>query len=287
MTTALDPDRFAALATFVVSVVIPVPDATKYEYWSSNAVAGRSVAADYVLAVACLGLLAILLRRYRGPLFAWGAVTVAVLFTGYQGFFLSVRHGSFIWVMFIAALWIGGAREQDRRRTRAERVALALLLGVGVVGASIALTREMQTEFTAVDAAARFLRDEGLDRMPMAGANDFVVASLASMLDLDRIYYPQRGGWGTFVQWSPGRRLDTTLEELGRDISEKVEESGEAMVVVLSEPPRRRGPFGDEVIRSARLSDVVGIRLVAAFTDSVVADERLWVYLAEPVSPVP
>ncbi len=282
MTAALEPERLANLAKFVTSVMIPIPDWSRYDYWSTNIVAGRSVTLDAVLAAACLTLVVLLLRRYRWPLVAWCAVTFAVLFAGYQGFFLSVRHGSFIPVMFLAALWIGMSGEREPQ-PRIERRVLWVLLALSVVGGAVALTKEIRTEFTAVDATARYLRDEGLAGMPIAGANDFVVASLASMLDLDRIYYPQKGEWGTFMQWSPNRRLHTTLSELGTDVAEKVTQSGEAWVVVLSEPPVRQGAFGDEIIRSALLSDDVGIRLVAAFTNSVVIDERLWVYVAEPV----
>lgn len=283
MTAAFEPERVARLAELVVKVVVPIPDASVYQWWSSNVIAGRLVALDFVLAAVCLGLLAFLLRRHAAPLVAWAAVTTAVLFAGYQGFFLSVRHGSFIAVMFIAALWIGLRARPDAQPERAERVVLVALLAVWVAGAVVALAKELQTEFTAVDAAARYLRDENLDRMPIAGANDFVVASLASVLDLDRIYYPQKNGWGTFVQWSPDRRLHTTLGEVGRDVARMVEASGEPMVVVLSEPPTRPGPFGSEVIESAALSDSVRIGLRAAFTESVVPDERLWVYVAEPL----
>ena len=154
---------------------------------------------------------------------------------------------------------------------------------VWVAGAAVALTKEPRTGFTAVNAAADYLREHGLDRLPMAGANDFVVASLASVLDLDRIFYPQRDGWGTFVQWSPNRRLHTTLGEMGRAVATQIEATGSPMVVVLSEPPRRSGPSGEEIVSSAMLSDDVGIRLLAAFTESVVPDEKLWVYIAEPV----
>jgi hypothetical protein len=283
MTAAFEPERIARLAELVVKVVIPIPDAGVYEWWSSNVIAGRIAVLDLGLAVACLGLLAFLLRRHGAPLVAWGAVTAAVLFAGYQGFFLSVRHGSFIAVMFLAALWIGLRARPDAKPERGERVVLVALLAIWVAGAVVALAKELRTEFTAVDAAARYLREENLDRLPIAGANDFVVASLASVLDLDRIYYPQKNGWGTFVRWSPDRRLHTTLGEVGRDVASMVESSGEPMVVVLSEAPTRPGPSGDELIESAMLSPSVGIRLRAAFTESVVPDEKLWVYVAEPV----
>lgn len=284
MTMELDTERLERLAAMVVSVSIPVPDATKYEYWNSNVVAGRAPAADYALALLCLTGFAFLLRRYPAPLLGWCAVTAAVLFAGYQGGFLGVRHGSFIPVMFVVALWIGTASEkvEDGQLPVGDRAILATMLAVWVAGAFVALTKEVRTEFTAVDAASRYLREQGLDRLPIAGANDFVVASLASTLDLDRIYYPQKGGFGTFVRWSPDRRLHTTMGELGRDVALRVERSNAPMVVVLSVPPVRQGPFGDEIIRQAWLADGIEIRLLAAFTESVVADEKLWIYLAKP-----
>ena len=128
-----------------------------------------------------------------------------------------------------------------------------------------------------------WLRANGLDQTPIAGADDFVVASLASLLDLDRIYYPQRSEWGTFVSWDPKRRLNTTLEDATVDVAAMVAASNQRMLFVLTRPPTRRGPTGEMVIREAMIGPGVRARLLAAFTESVVEDERMFVYDLAPV----
>lgn len=282
-TLAFEPERLESAVRLVASVFVPIPDAARSDWWNSNVVTGRSGAVDALLAVAGVALVAWVLRRAPLALAAWGAATCAIAFVAYQGGFASMRHGGYIVVLLVAALWTGWHRLEAGVGSGARaRLALAVLFAVGVVGGVTAWIEELSTQFSAVEQTARWMRDNGLDRVPIAGADDFAVASLASLLDLDRIYYPQRGEWGTFVSWDPKRRLGTTLGEATADVASKVAASGAPMLFVLTQPPTRPGPAGDMVIREAMVAPGVRARLLAAFTDSVVPDERMFVYEVAP-----
>ncbi|MBI2212439.1 MAG: hypothetical protein HYU52_02240 [Acidobacteria bacterium] len=284
-TLAFEPERVGRVIHFLASIFVPIPDASRYDWWNSNLVTGRSVLLDALIAAAGIALVCWLLWRRRDLLACWLLAVSGVLFAAYQGGFVGMRHGGYVFILFIAALWIASAQRKASSSSARQRLALTLLLAVGVVGGLTAWFRELSTEFSAAEKTARWMRASGLEGMPIAGADDFVVASLASLLDLDRIYYPQRGEWGTFVSWDPGRR-NTTLGDATSDIASKVSVSGRPMLFVLTRPPTRIGPAGQVVVvREAMVAPGVRGRLLAAFTDSVVSDECLFVYEIAPNDP--
>ncbi|MCM2315691.1 MAG: hypothetical protein NDJ92_11145 [Thermoanaerobaculia bacterium] len=283
-TLAFEAERLERVVTFLASLFVPIPDASRYDWWNSNLVTGRSIAVDAALALGGLALVAWVLWRSRVLLACWGVATAGVLFAAYQGGFVGMRHGSYVVILFVAALWLaqsGPAEPLTRRR----RMAVVLLMAIGVAGWMTAWAQELGTKFSAVEETAQFLRENDLDRVPMAGADDFVVASLASLLDLDGIYYPQRRGWGTFVRWDPQRGQGMTLEQGSREVAARVAASNERMIFVLTVPPVRRGPDGrEQLVVEGWITSGVRIRLLGAFTESVVADERMFVYAVEPAA---
>ena len=284
-TLAFEAARLEGLVTFLASLFVPIPDASRYDWWNSNLVAGRWIAVDTALALGGLALVAWVLWQRRALLASWGIATAGVLFVAYQGDFVSMRHGSYVVILFVAALWIAQSGPAAVPPAPRRRIAVALLMAIGVVGGVTAWIQELGTKFSAVEETAHFLRENGLDRVPMAGADDFVVASLASLLDLDAIYYPQRRGWGTFVRWDPQRGQGMTLEQGSREVAVRVAASNEPMIFVLTVPPMRRGPDGrEQLVVEGWIIPGVRIRLLGAFTESVVADERMFVYEVAPVA---
>ncbi|MFA6957072.1 MAG: hypothetical protein WC538_14480 [Thermoanaerobaculia bacterium] len=286
-TLAFDPERLATAVRLLASTFVPIPDAGHADWWNSNIVTGRSTIGDATLALAGVALVAWLLRHAPAIFAAWLAATGAIMLVAYQGGFASMRHGGYLIVLLIAAFWIAGSANETIFDDGRRRLALLLVFAIGAAGAATAWLEELATPFSAVEQTAGWLRDNGLDHVPIAGADDFAVASLASLLDLDRIYYPQRGEWGTFVSWDPKRRRDTTLGEATADVASRVAASGEPMLFVLTRPPTRSGPQGAVVIRDAMIAPGVRARLLAAFTDSVVDDEKMFVYEVAPVAPRP
>lgn len=285
-TLAFEPERLDKVVQFFASLFVPVPDASLYAWWNSNIVTGRSIVLDAAIAMGGVALVVWVLWRNYALLASWMVATAGVLFAAYQGGFSGMRHGSYVVVLFIAALWIAQDAPAAEPLATRRRLAVMLLMAIGVVGAMTAWMKELSTEFSAVEMTAKFLRANELDRVPMAGADDFVVASLASLLDLDKIYYPQRHGWGTFVKWDPKRARGATLAEASADVAARVAASGERMIFVLTTPPTRLGPDGtSQLVFEAWLAPGVRARLLAAFVDSAVEDERLFVYEVAPVVP--
>jgi hypothetical protein len=284
-TLAFEWERVSAAVRLLASLFVPIPRTGRADWWNSNVVAGVSSAADAAIALGGLALVVWLLRRAPLVLAAWIAATAAIMFVAYQGGFAAMRHGGYAIVLLVAALWIARSSDETIFDDGRRRMALLLFFAIGAAGAATAWIEELATPFSAVEQTARWLRDNGLDRVPIAGADDFAVASLASLLDLERIYYPQRGEWGTFVSWDPKRRRDMTLGEASADVAARVARSGEPMLFVLTNPPTRSGPRGTAVVRDAMIAPGVRARLLAAFTDSVVPDERMFVYEVAPAPP--
>ncbi|MGK2860101.1 MAG: hypothetical protein ACSLFQ_23135 [Thermoanaerobaculia bacterium] len=287
-TLAFEPERLERVVQFLASLFVPIPDASLYAWWNSNIVTGRSIVLDGAIAGVGVALVVWVLWRNHALLASWLVATSGILFAAYQGGFSGMRHGSYVVILFIAALWIAQSAPAAEPLAPRRRLAVTLLMAIGVVGGMTAWIKELGTEFSAAETTARFLRANDLDRLPMAGADDFVVASLASLLDLDRIYYPQRRGWGTFVSWDPQRARGATLDEASADVASRVAASGEPMIFVLTRPPTRRGPDGtSQLILEAWLAPGVRARLLAAFNESAVKDERLFVYEVAPVRRMP
>jgi hypothetical protein len=124
----------------------------------------------------------------------------------------ALRHKAFLFLLFVAALWIAGD-SADREPCSALMQRLGKLFArwrnpfvVGLLSIQAIVGIDMYGAdwcypFSAGKQTARFLRVSGLSNLPIVGCPEAPVASLAAYLDKP-IYYLQSSRFGTYADQS-------------------------------------------------------------------------------------
>jgi len=179
----------------------PVPR-PQLHFWNSNlfdawptlqAVAGLSM----------LALAAALLWRRKVALVTFSLGAAGFLAFGYVKFIGLLRHQGHLWLLFVAALWLSGGFQDDRRSWRA-RVFLVLLIlhcGVGIYASWM----DLRHPFSNGAATAELIHGEGLDRHPLLGHLEPQAATVSLFLG-QPLYSPSRGLFVDYPDWGPEQR---------------------------------------------------------------------------------
>jgi hypothetical protein len=214
---------------------VPVPR-FQVQFWNTN-ILDPWPALQSVAGVAILAAAFALLRRNRVALttFALGATGLLVFaYTKYVG---EMRHGGHFWILFVAALWLGGglAPRAIRRDWRAQLL-LAILV-VQCLAAVFASWIDLAHPFTTAPATAALLKKERLDQLPMLGHREPPAASVALPLGKP-LYAPSRGVYAKYPDYGPKQREmgDPELRCIARALA-RTEASDIALVINRELPP--------------------------------------------------
>ena len=137
-----------------------------------------------------------------------------------------------------------------------------LLLVVQVGCMLFAAARDFRRPFTQSKLAADFIRTGGYDTWTVAGSPDPSAEALAAWLPGYRMFYPGNGQQNGFIIWDK-KHQNHTLPQLVAVV--QAHKKGPALLALTYPPP-------------APLTDSLHLKLVGAFTASIVVDERYWLY---------
>ena len=261
-----------------VAGIIPARPEAVYNVW---------VAAALVILAA-----AFLRRRPIAPgLFL--ALVAGLLFFAYAVFYGAFRHHGFLLVALLAAVWSGrrlaggpagpepGGGARAKRIAGAGRLAgnvlVTALLAMQAAGGLRAVAIEVERPFSLAQRTAAYIRDNGLESLPMIGYPDWSASAVVGHLSPGkRIHYVQGNREGSFVRYD-GARLGTgpkgvtQAAELVSQTAALVARGGGRVLMVLvprlDVPPRQPGH--------------PRVRLLASFTGGLVDDEDFHLYLYE------
>lgn len=250
---------------------IPIP-APVYHFWGTNLISDPRWQSLLSVILLVFGLL--LFIRQPVPLFLYAVGTVEILAFTYLKYPGSLRHHGHLFLLFIASLWLSSAYPPKKNyssliqvlsdlcqtnRHRAVLVLLAAHLVAGVTAASL----DLFFPFSASEAAARFIKQHQLDRMPILGHPDDAASSVAGYLGR-QIYYPASHRWGSFVVWNQKREKNLQPEKLLAEAEELSRQYQQDVLVLTNyELPPSEFP----------------IRLIQKFTHSMVPQENYYLYL--------
>ncbi|HEV8240615.1 MAG TPA: hypothetical protein VGS57_14695 [Thermoanaerobaculia bacterium] len=182
---------------------VPVPR-LQLGFWNSNvldpwplcqALAGLSILA--------LGFALLWRSKAAVTTFAVGAAgLLAFSYLVLQG---EMRHHGNLWLLFTAALWLGGgAGFLDEPRSWRAKTLLAML-AVQCAAAAYASWMDLRHPFSNGAATAALIRAEGLDRFPLLGHREPPAATVALYLERP-LYAPSRKVYTTHPDWGPRQR---------------------------------------------------------------------------------
>jgi len=171
-------------------------------------------------------------RKVALATFCLGAA--GILAFGYVKYAGVLRHQGHLWLLFAAALWLGGGFQEDRRSWRSQAL-LILLIGHCGVGA-FASWMDLRHPFSNGAATAELIRGEGLDRLPLLGSREPPAATVALALGRP-LYSPSRGVFVTHPDWGPEQRELSPREVrcAARELARR--EAGDIVLVMNSELP--------------------------------------------------
>jgi hypothetical protein len=179
-----------------------------------------------------LALAAALLWRRKVALAIFGLGAAGLLGFGYVKFLGALRHHGHWWLLFVAALWLGGGLglQEDRRSWRSRALLVLLILHCGA--GAFASWMDLRHPFSNGAATAELIRGKGLDRHPLLGYREPSAATVALALGRP-LYSPSRGVFTSYPDWGPEQR-DVRLQELRCAARELARREGEDIVLVMS-----------------------------------------------------
>jgi hypothetical protein len=177
-------------------------------------------------------LAATLLWRQKAALvsFALGGLGLAAF--SYLKLTGELRHQGHWWLLFMAALWIGGGATFRARSWRAY-VFRALLIVQCAAGA-FASWMDLRHPFSNGLATAELIRRDGLDRYPLFGHREPPAATVALGLG-EPLYSPSRRRFVMYPDWGPEQRelADPEVRCAARDLARR---EGRDIVLVMNRP---------------------------------------------------
>jgi hypothetical protein len=207
---------------------LPLP---KLNFWNTN-VLDSWPPAQALAGLLVLALAVALLWRSRVALATFALGTAGLFAFGYAYFPGVLRHQGHVWLLFAAALWMGGgAGLQNDRRSWRKRVLLFLLLLHCAVGA-YASWMDLRHPFSNGAATAELIRSQGLDQHPMLGHREPPAGTVAMYLGKP-LYSPSRRAFVTHPDWGPEQRelREPELRCAARDLAQR---EGRDIVLVIN-----------------------------------------------------
>lgn len=146
--------------------------------------------------------------------------SLAFFYTKYSGM---LRHHGFLFIALIAAFWIApfcACKNQSETsrpsfRSRLAKQALSFILIIHATGGLLAAYLDARHSFSGAREAARFIRSNSLENLPIIANPSPQTSTIAGFLVNAQFFYPETGKVGSFVIWNNQRSAvvdDTALE---------------------------------------------------------------------------
>ncbi len=275
----------AKVGSMITKAYLPVP-VDRLDFWNSDRFLDMPKTAEnpwvippsqrfgWGVGILVVGSLFFLKRPWLIVPYWLGSIVLLVFYhVKYSG---GVRHLGFLYLWFIALLWMSFAYRPwtvsrrwvewlpafwDRHRMKA----LVPLLAVQVYGTAVAVKNDWSATFSPAKAVAQWFKAEYPDRTPFVFVGDRspVASSVVGYLELERIYYPDRDDFGSYVIWDQ-RRLGGG-KALIQKVDELVKKTGKDAILILSYPL-------DKAVQSGQAT------LLRQFPPGPINDEVYWIY---------
>jgi hypothetical protein len=233
--TSVLPWRFAWDAAYAAKVLampwrafVPLPR-PELHFWNTN-VLDAWPGVQVVAGLLMLALAAALLWRSKVALATFGLGAAGLFTFAYTYFHGLLRHQGSLWLLFAAALWLGGGAgfQEERRSWRARTLLVLLILQCGA--GAFASWMDLRHPFSNGAATAELIRSTGLDRHPLLGHREPPAATVALYLGRP-LYSPSRKIFVTHPDWSPQQR-ELSEEEVRCAARELARRKAEDIVLV-------------------------------------------------------
>ena len=176
-----------------------------------------------------------------------------------------IRHMGHVFLVLVVCLWFSLSEQPFQiagSRRRGAAGVVTLLFASHMVAAALAASTDLIYPFSASKETAEFIERRGLIDSTMVGSKFDIASAVANYLN-HPVYYAEQKQIGTFVRWKE-RRTRVTPAEVVRTAHELASMNHTDIVMIVSYD------LG---------ADGVGIMELASFQQSILKEERYWLYL--------
>ena len=221
-----EPEQARQVLTMPWRAFVPLPRPGLH-FWNTNLLDAWP-GPQAVAGLLTLALAAALLWRRKVALATFCIGGAGLLVFGYVKYVGVLRHQGHWWILFVAALWLGGGLDFRSWRARVLLVLLILHCGAGVYASWM----DLRHPFSNGAATAELIRTEGLDRHPLMGHREPPAATVALFLGKP-LYSPSRGLFVTYPDWGPEQR-ELSEPEVRCAARELARREGRDIVLVMN-----------------------------------------------------
>jgi hypothetical protein len=197
----------------------------------------------------------------------------------YIKFIGEIRHNGYIFVFFIALLWLipyfTHVRFEEKYwhwlHTKRQKITslgsyfLLIILMIHFFSGITAAIIDINYPFSASKDVFKFLKREKLDSKIFTGDKDYALTPIAGYLNR-KIYYPRSGDFGTFTIWDKKRKKEYGDDEILKKILMKFNNAPKDKILIFNYE------IGDDLVSKYNL------KKIAEFKDSIVWDEKFFLY---------
>jgi hypothetical protein len=162
--------------------------------------------------------------KNRSVFMFFSLAVAAMLAFQYVVYVGAVRHFGHFFIVVIISIWLekiwssaameGGLLSRlSGALARSRQVLVIALLGIHFGVGMFASVMEWRYPFSEGKNAAMYIKESGLNGLPIAGYLDFITSTAGGYLDR-QIYYPNSDGFGTFVVFDSKRRTEMGTDEV-------------------------------------------------------------------------
>ena len=292
----------------------PVPDVSDMHFWNTNILAfphlyaKDAAAAEFISAGNILAfmisifvfLASLIIFSRKIPVLAAFLVNfmLHLIFLQYLSVFY-VRYQGPLFMIFIYSYWLlcssndelpascnsnrpPGFFEKSFFVNTRKFVSpyVTFLLFVQFCAGIFCYVQDARYPFTASYAAAKYIRQQKLENITMAGYVDYVAQAISGHLN-QRIYYPQSGESGTYVNWLNENRSESiSVDEVIESAVRLSYQKNQDILLILNSPilVAEEKPLKYASLYRAK-DQTISIKYLDEFTDTIVPDEQYFLYL--------
>jgi hypothetical protein len=243
--TDFDINHLKSTLCIIPRAFIPLPIFT-FHFWNTNLMDLLSWSANLKLILSCAILLFGILIFIRKPvallMYLVGTLGLCAFF--YTKYFGSMRHHGFLFISFIASVWIFGyCRDGKWLFPFIRKISIISGKGLGTVitiiflihfvGGVMAVSLDYRYVFGQGKATAHFIKSNNMDNLPIVGGDtDHVVMAVAGYLE-SKVYYVRGDRWGTFIIWDKKRTEPISDEDVLKKAKElSLKEKENALIII-------------------------------------------------------
>ena len=283
----IDLRRFREALASICKGYLPIPNVFEYNFWTTNVFFDQSVFAQenvsiarvigrifsYFLSLVILNISLLIFINKPVALFLYSSGTFGILLLIYLTFIGYVRHWGYLFILFLACLWISKYVSINRFKQlpnwannfsrQYKNKFLTLLLSIHLFVGVFAYQMDLVFPFSVGKEASKYIKENQLEKLSIVGREAFKVSTIAGFID-QKIYYPEMGEYGSFTRWEKLKHISN--KKLLEEVANKFNNS--KVLLIITE---------ELTSQNSQLK----IKKLTQFEGGIIGNENYYLYLVE------